>query len=93
MTGDDGLLLKEDPGLGLEGNIGKAITAYLHQYGEVPNCCRVHPSVLGAVSMLPLREDQGILRIVADLRLPRHQLWIGIEEEGEPPQEACAEPA
>ena len=67
------LWFDNDPKTNLESKILKAACYYEHKYGQNPNLCFVHPSML---------KDQTVLKEGVEIRsstkvLPNH-LWMGI---------------
>ncbi len=70
---DIGMLwFDDDPKTDLAAKLGKASSYYLKKYGQEPNLCFVHPSMLGQSFMSPkgmeIRQNAVIL--------PNH-FWLG----------------
>ena len=69
------LWLDDVPRSPLAEKVRRAATYYRHKYGQEPNVCYVHPSMLPEGAL----EVDGIaVRPLGDM-LPRH-LWLGVAE-------------
>ena len=81
------LWFDNDPRTALTVKVERAVDYYRHKYGQVPDLCLVHPSML-AESLLTCASTTGAgkagKKFVVSIRpnrlvLPGH-LWIGIED-------------
>ncbi len=86
------LWLDDSPASDLPSKVRAAAAYYRRKYGQAPNVCYVHPSMLTEGST---RVDGVAVRPLEDI-LPRH-LWLGVGEatvRGEPlPAPAVLAPA
>ncbi|HNT54371.1 MAG TPA: hypothetical protein PKG95_06640 [Anaerolineaceae bacterium] len=69
------LWFDNDPKLDLTAKINAATIYYQHKYGQQPNLCFVHPSMLPDNSPPPNGMEVRSNRMI----LPNH-LWIGVQE-------------
>ena len=69
------LWFDNDPKTDLEAKIVKAARYYQNKYGQHPNLCFVHPSMLPENAPPPHGMEVRSNRMI----LPNH-LWIGIQE-------------
>ena len=73
------LWFDNDPKLNLEAKIIKAAQYYQKKYGQIPNLCFVHPSMLvekpNVMNGVEIRPSSKVL--------PNH-LWLGIHNNGKP---------
>jgi len=67
------LWFDNDPKTDLETKINKAARYYQNKYGQIPNLCFVHPSMLGKQN----KTLQGLDIRTSSKVLPNH-LWLGI---------------
>lgn len=75
------LWLDNEPTSDLELKLDRAVKYYLQRYGQLPNLCFVHPSLLDQASSSPspMMDIQGI-EILPSQRLEPEQLWLGYKE-------------
>jgi hypothetical protein len=72
------LWFDNDAQRGIEEKVRRATAHHLHKYGQQPDLCFVHPSMLGGngevlrVGEVEVRAGQAILP---------HHLWIGLDDE------------
>lgn len=72
------LWFDNDPRTALTVKVERAADYYRHKYGQVPDLCLVHPSMLAEPSPKAGKEFAVAVR-PNRLVLPGH-LWIGIED-------------
>jgi hypothetical protein len=73
------LWFDNDPKIDLNAKIDKAAVYYQRKYGQRPNLCFVHPSMVGEKRPHPTEVEVRITRKV----LPHH-LWLGVNEAHSP---------
>lgn len=85
------LWFDNDPRSPLSTKVSRAADYYRQKYGLVPDLCLVHPSMLADRS--DLVEGQAGKVIVRPNRaiLPGH-LWIGVEDNNDPPIQIVGNP-
>lgn len=70
------LWFDDDPKLDLIGKVSRAASYYLQRYGEEPNLCFVHPS------MIPLPTAKtGQVTIQPNTTVLPHHFWIGVNQD------------
>jgi hypothetical protein len=70
------LWFDNDPGADLTSKVNQAAAYYQGKYGEEPNLCFVHPS------MIPDRKTRaGAVSIRSSVSVLPHHLWIGVQPE------------
>ena len=60
----------------LETKVTNAAEFYKNNYGQKPNLCFVHPSVIATISTL---SDRTLI-IRTSTSIQRHHLWLGVDE-------------
>lgn len=69
------LWFDNDKAADLKTKVSKAASYYSHKYGQAPNICFVHPSMLANVEWhnngIELRTNQSVL--------PNH-FWLGVQQ-------------
>ena len=74
---DIGLLwFDNDPKSDLVSKVKKAADYYRGKYGEEPNLCFVHPSML-----LENKSKAGSVAICSNTTVLPHHLWIGVQQQ------------
>lgn len=79
------LWFDNDPKTDMNGKIERAVAYYRSKYGQSPNLCFVHPSMLADSASPPARVE---IRTNQAVR-PNH-FWIGINTTGMDPASAIA---
>jgi len=69
------LWFDNDPKTDLPTKISRAAAYYQKKYGQMPDVCFVHPTMMGGASLKPQGIDVRPTRQV----LPHH-LWLGVME-------------
>jgi hypothetical protein len=73
----EGLLwFDDDPRRDLAEKVGRAAARYRQKYGQRPNVCYVHPSLLDGK-----KRQLGEVRVAPLTSVLRHHFWVG-EEDG-----------
>ena len=74
---DIGMLwFDNDPKSDLSSKVLKAVNYYRNKYGEEPNLCFVHPS------MVPEGEDKADgIEICSNNTILPHHFWIGVQQQ------------
>ncbi len=74
---DIGMLwFDNDPKSDLGTKISRAAAYYQHKYGESPNLCFVHPS------MIPeQKETAGEIEVCSNHSMLPNHFWIGVEQQ------------
>ena len=73
---DIGMLwFDNDPNRDLNAKVQTAAAYYLEKYGQEPNLCFVHPSMLPAE-----RDHAGAISIVTNSTVLPNHFWIGVEQ-------------
>lgn len=70
------LWFDKDPQSDLLSKVNKAAAYYLQKYGQKPDLCFVHPSMLPSES---LKTEE--LSIFGNPSMIPHHIWIGLEQE------------
>ena len=70
-----------NPKMELDGKIQRAVAYYEEKYGQKPDCCMVHPSMLVGDAAALGRDDSRLEICPADFVNPNH-FWIGMKEKG-----------
>lgn len=73
------LWFDNDPKSDLSAKINKALLYYQHKYGQRPNLCFIHPSMLNNQNPSQQALEVRVTRKV----LPNH-LWIGVNDNQAP---------
>ncbi len=75
---DIGMLwFDNDPKSDLLSKVNKAAAYYKHKYGEDPNLCFVHPSMIPET-----KAETGRVKVCSNISIIPHHFWIGVQ----PPQ-------
>ncbi len=69
------LWFNNDPKADLKAKIEGAVSYYIKKYGEVPNLCFVHPSMVNGQE-----QAQNGIEIRTDRSVPPNHFWIGQAE-------------
>lgn len=77
---DIGMLwFDNDPKVDLSGKVAKAAAYYQRKYGEKPNLCFVHPS------MLPENQVKaGAVAVCSNSTIQPNHFWIGVQQINNP---------
>ncbi len=67
------LWFDNDPRTDLQAKINKAVRYYQNKYGQIPNLCFVHPSMLTEKNSKP-----SGLEVRSSNKVLPHHLWLGI---------------
>jgi hypothetical protein len=70
------LWFDNDPKSDLPTKINRAATYYQHKYGQHPDLCFVHPTMLGGAIV----RAQGSIEVRPNRAVLPNHLWIGIHE-------------
>jgi hypothetical protein len=68
------LWFDNNPNLDLFSKISQAIDYYRQKYGEDPNLCFVHPSVIQSINGGPTP-----IKILPNNRVIKNHFWIGVQ--------------
>lgn len=80
------LWFDNDPKTDLNGKIERAAAYYRSKYGQAPNLCFVHPSMLG----IPL-SGPAKLEVRANNSVRPNHFWIGLDAQGTTPTQPGAD--
>jgi hypothetical protein len=69
------LWFDNDPKTDLSAKIVRAVSYYQSKYGEKPNLCFVHPSMLAEKESRPVE-----IEIRSTHKVLPHHLWLGVNE-------------
>lgn len=69
------LWFDDDPKADLLSKISRAADYYKHKYGEEPNLCFVHPSMIGGEST-----TVGQVLVCSNHSVLPHHFWIGVHQ-------------
>jgi len=76
---DIGMLwFDNDPKSELSNKVVEAANYYLSKYGEKPNLCFVHPSMIQGSSV-----DAGQIVVESNNTVLPHHFWIGVQQKEE----------
>lgn len=77
------LWFDNDPKLDLRNKVQKAADYYKNKYGQEPNLCFVHPSMIPEV-----KTEAGSVSVCSNSTMLPHHFWIGVHqpEESNPVQ-------
>lgn len=67
------LWFDNDPTLDLCNKVQKAAAYYKHKYGQEPNQCYVHPSMI-----LEANTEAGTVSVCSNNTVLPHHFWIGV---------------
>lgn len=77
---DIGMLwFDNDPRLDLLGKVMKAVEYYRNKYGEEPNLCFVHPSMMAEPQV-----KAGTVAVRPNSTVLPHHFWIGVQQNNIP---------
>jgi len=68
------LWFEENPSVDLEFKVLQAARKFQRKYGQAPNLCLVHPSLLGGG-----QRSLGTLKLEGQKSILPNYLWIGVE--------------
>lgn len=72
---DVGMLwFDDDPNSDFLSKVNKAANYYRSKYGEIPDMCFVHPSMLENLTV-----DTSTIKINTNGSMLRHHFWIGVQ--------------
>jgi hypothetical protein len=77
---DIGMLwFDNDPKSDLTNKVNRAVAYYSRKYGEEPNLCFVHPSMIQES-----RTESGKVTIFSNTTILPHHFWIGVQQKNIP---------
>ena len=84
----EGLLWYDgDSGRDLREKVARAVGYYARKFGEQPNRCYVHPSILDGVAQPPCIDG---VSVAASSYVQRHHFFVGREDEPAAPRHTRA---
>jgi len=74
------LWMDKEPDGALEVKIRRAVRYYQQRFGQLPNLCFVHPSLLLGQAEGDIFEDALGIEVLGSQHLEPEQLWVGFKD-------------